>query len=140
VPATRLALAALLVALAAPAASDGARGQPGLWEITATVELPGQALPLPPTTQTECLSQADLDADPAPVIDRGACRATDVRRSGDTVTWKVACDGAAGGTGEGEITFRGPAAYDGSMVMELAGTRVRTTLRARRVGDCPKGR
>ncbi len=40
------------------------------------------------------LSQQDVDADPVPVIDKGACRATDVHRSGDRITWKLVCDGS----------------------------------------------
>lgn len=137
-PAHKIALAAFLAAFAFPALPDGGRGQPGLWEISAVVEIPGQAS-LPSQTQTECLSQADLDADPAPILDRGACRATDVRRSGDTVTWKITCDGSEKGSGEGEISYRSPTEYDGWVTMDLGGTRVRSTLKARRLGECPKG-
>ena len=53
----------------------GERMQPGLWEVTATVELPGVGSPAP-TTQTECLSQKDVDADSVPEIEKGACRVT----------------------------------------------------------------
>jgi hypothetical protein len=139
VPALRIAFAALVLALAVPASPDGSRAQAGLWEITATVELPGQQGALPPSTETECLSQADLDADPAPTLDKGTCRARDVRRAGDKVTWKISCEGLVTGSGEGEISYRSPTAYDGWVVMELGGARVRTTLTARRLGACPQG-
>jgi hypothetical protein len=56
------------------------------------------------TTQTECLSQADVDADPVPEIDKGACRVTDIRRSGDKVTWKLDCGQV--GKGDGEVVYR----------------------------------
>jgi len=126
-------LAAVLL-LAAPALG-AARGrmEPGLWEVTATVELPGVGSP-PPTIQTECLSQKDVDADPVPEIDRGTCHVTDIVRSGDRVTWKVDCGTL--GKGEGELVYENPTAYQGWMKLDASGTVVRTTLRARRLGGC----
>jgi hypothetical protein len=112
------------------------RIQAGLWEVSATVEIPGIGTALPPTTQTECLSQKDVDADPVPVLDKGTCRAADVHRSGDKISWKLVCDGSPPGRGEGEITYKSPTAYDGWMTLETSGMTVRTTIRAHRVGGC----
>jgi hypothetical protein len=130
-----LALAGLALAFAGPALAEG-RMQPGRWEITATVEVPGMADALPPTTQTECLSQADVDADPVPALERGICRATDVRRAGDKVTWKLECTGAIAGQGQGEIVQRSATAYDGWMTLDAGGVKMKTTLSGRRVGGC----
>ena len=129
-------LAAFIVGLslvqpAAIAARE--RMQPGLWEVTATVELPGMASP-PPTTQTECLSQADIDEERLPDIDQGTCRVTDTRRLGDKVTWKLDCGPI--GKGEGEIISRSPMSYDGWMRLETNGMVIRSTIRARRLRDC----
>ncbi len=127
-------IAALALALAAPGAVQaGGRVQPGRWEVTATVELPGVASPAP-TTQVECLSQQDVDADPAPGLEQGACRVTDVVRSGDRVTWKLDCGPA--GKGGGEVVYESPTAYSGWMTLESGGAVVRTTLHARRLGGC----
>jgi len=132
--ASRLAILVAALSLAAPSAAQAAAHmQAGLWEVTATVELPGAAAPAP-TTQTECLSQKDVEADPVPEIDKAACKATGVRRSGDKITWKLDCGQL--GKGQGEIVYRGSTAYDGWMTLETSGTVVRTTLRARRVGGC----
>ncbi len=130
----RPALIAIALSIATPALVSAAeRMQPGLWEVTATVELPGTQSPAP-TTQTECLSQKDVDADPAPVLDTRGCRVTDARRSGDKVTWKLDCGQV--GKGEGEIVYRSPTACEGWMTLETGGTVVRTTIRARRIGAC----
>jgi len=131
-------LALALAVLAVPSAvraGEKTKMQPGQWEISAQVEAPGVGT-LPPTTQSECLSQQDVDADPVPSVDRGACRATDVQRQGDKVTWNLACTGAMPGQGKGEIVYRSATAYDGWMTFETGGTTVKTTVRARRVGDC----
>ena len=130
----RLAVVATALALATPAVVLAGEGmQPGLWEVTATVALPGVPSPTP-TTQTECLSQDDVDKGPLPEIDKGACRATDVRRSGEKVTWKLDCGPI--GKGEGEIVSRSPTSYDGWMKLETGGTVVKTTISARRLRAC----
>ncbi len=126
----------VVLALVPVSALASSRGQPGLWEVSATIEVPGDATATMPTTQTECLTQKDLDADPVPVLDKGACRATDVRRSGDRITWKLVCDGSLPGRGEGEIVYRSPTAYDGWMTVDIGGVVVRTVIRARRIGGC----
>ena len=132
--ANRLALLVAALSCATPilVRAEG-RATPGLWEVTAKVELAGVVSPAP-TTQTECLSQKDVEADSVPEIEKGACRVTDVRRSGDKVSWKVDC--GAVGKGEGEIAYRSPTAYEGWMKLETGGTVVRTTLRAKRLGGC----
>ncbi len=128
-------LIALLLAAPDRTVADGSM-QPGMWEITVTVEMPGTAMALPPTVQTQCMSQKDVDAEPVPSLDQGACRATDIRRAGSKVTWKLTCSGPTPGRGEGEITYQGPTAYDGWMTLETNGVVVRTRLQARRVGGC----
>ena len=75
-----------------------------------------------------------MDADPAPEIDKGACRVTDTRRSGDKVTWKLDCGQV--GKGEGEVVYRSPTAYEGWMKLETGGRVVRSTIRARRLSGC----
>ena len=130
-----LGLVGLAVAAPVPATAGGPM-QAGMWEVTVTVEMPGMAMPLPPTVQTQCMSQKDVDADPVPNLDKGACRATDIRRAGSKVTWKLTCSGNPPGRGEGEITYQGSTAYDGWMTLEMSGVIVRSKIQARRVGGC----
>ncbi len=114
---TAAVLAAMLVAAPVGVRAAG-HMQPGLWEVTATVELPGVASP-PPTTQTECLSQKDVDAELVPEIEKGSCKVTNIRRSGDRVTWLVDCGEV--GKGDGEIVYRSPTAYEGWMKLATGG-------------------
>ncbi len=127
-----LGVAGLWLATSA-AAREGERLQPGLWQVTATVEMPGTTSP-PPTTQTQCLSQDEVDADPAPGFSQGACQVTDVHRTGAKTTWKVDC--GALGKGQGEVAVQSSTSYDGSMTLETAGVVIRTSIRARRLGKC----
>jgi hypothetical protein len=131
------AVAASALALVAPgAASAKGRTLPGLWEISATVELPvGGAMP--PSVQTECLSQDDVDADPLPEFEKGACKASEIRRRGDRVTWRVDC--GALGQGGGELHYVSPTAWEGSLSLTSSGLPVRATFKARRLGDCKAG-
>jgi hypothetical protein len=129
--------ALLTAALSVPIPAGAAEHvQAGLWEITATTELPGVALALPPVSQTECLSQKDVEADPVPALDKGACRASDIKRSGGRVTWKLVCEGAQAGTGRGEIVYESPTSYRGWMTLDTGGTSVKVAIRARRIGAC----
>ncbi len=98
------------------------------------VDSPGMTLP--PIVQSECMSKEQVNADPVPSLDKGACRAIDIRRSGSKVTWKVSCTGTLVGRGEGEITYRSPTAYDGWMTLETSGVTIRSKVQARRVGGC----
>jgi hypothetical protein len=122
------------IALLAGASRPQARETPraGSWEITVDLSAPGMTLA--PSSQTECLSQADVEADPVPDLEKGVCRATNIQRSGDRVSWDLTCGDQ--GSGKGEVTYTSPTSYDGWMTLELAGTAVRARIRARRVGDC----
>ena len=134
-------LAAVLAAstlLAPGAALAKGRTLPGQWEVALAVALPLGAGDAPPTVQTECLSQADVDADPIPQLDKGACRATDIRRTGDRVTWKVDC--GALGKGGGELHYVSPTAWEGTLSLTSSGLPVRATFKARRTGDCTPAR
>jgi hypothetical protein len=131
-----LAVTAILLtgalALAPRAALAGERARPGLWEVTVDVSGPGMAVP--PSSQTQCMSQEDLDADPVPEMEKGVCRATNIHRAGNRVTWEVNCGEL--GHGKGELEYSSPTSYDGRMELELSGASLRATIRARRTGDC----
>lgn len=110
------------------------RLEAGRWEVKVDVSDGGSGLKPPSTSQTECLSQQDVDADPLPEMEKGACRATKVQRSGDRVTWDLDCGPL--GKGRGEVTYRSPTLYDGWITLDLGGASVKATVRATRVGDC----
>jgi len=124
---------ALLLALVASPATFAASEAPpdvreGRWEYKTTVQIPGLVLPeglpaLPPgielpegmsmprlgaegvtSTITSCLTRDQL----VPPTDQAGqeCRILDLRRRGNTVTWKAECDTPQGkGRGEGQAVY-----------------------------------
>jgi Protein of unknown function (DUF3617) len=110
----------------------------GLWEITTTMEMPGMPYQPPASVYRHCYTREDLK-DEKQVLPKqqGDCRVTDMKRDGSRMTWKIVCSGENKGKGEGEITFRGDSAYDGSMNIEMNEMKMTGRYKARRVGACP---
>jgi len=125
---------------AAPAFAAGIPVEPGLWEMTSTMNMP--MLPEPRvTTVTECMSRSELSPDEmgAQGMDPN-CTYDSVQVDENTLRWWFDCpveggtshgewEAVSGGDtmeGSGEITmsFQG---QDMTMTMEWAG---------RRIGDC----
>jgi hypothetical protein len=123
----------LLAAAASPALSQ--EMQPGLWEITARMEMAGMAMP--PTTVRQCIRDASSES---VVPQMPNCTVTSRSGSGNTVRWSVRCqEGGMNMTGNGEMTLQG-ATSDGvlNMTLEQGGQRQQMTQRytGRRVGAC----
>lgn len=122
-----------LAAAAGPASSQ--EMQPGLWEITARMEMAGMAMP--PTTVQQCIR----DASPESVVPQMPnCTVTSRSASGNTVRWSVRCqEGGMNMTGNGEMTLQGTTS-DGvlNMTLDQGGQRQQMTQRytGRRVGTC----
>ena len=110
--------------------------QPGLWEITMEIDMPGMPVKMPPMTHTQCITQKDLvprNTDP-----EQQCKIIDTRIEGDTVTWQMAC--TAGGqhmTADGRATYYGDK-FDGAMQMNMEGQNMQMEYRmtGHRVGPC----
>jgi hypothetical protein len=128
-------LAAIPAVLAAPPEM-----QPGLWEITSRMEMPGMPK-MPPQVYRHCYTKKDLE-DAKRTVPQGGdrnCEVKDYRLQGSTATWKMECRGEAAMTGTGTMTF-GAQSYTGSMKsrMRREGTTIETTQSwsAKRIGDC----
>ncbi|MBU0479843.1 MAG: DUF3617 domain-containing protein [Proteobacteria bacterium] len=90
-------LIALLVSVVfVPVGSEA--GQKGEWEISTTMEIPGMPFAMPATTMRKCLEDKGV---PYGGKDDEKCKVESSKVSGDTVTWKVVCDGPEG---QNEIT------------------------------------
>ena len=124
-----------LLALPVAAHAEAAPMREGLWEISASVEMPGMPFKIPPTVVQQCVTKQDAAQAGVPP-QGGDCTVSDVRRTGSKVSWKVTCTGQSAGKGEGEVTFSGPNAYSGWMKMETGGMKMSTAYKAKRVGDC----
>ena len=134
------ALAAMLLL---PASAPAATGmQPGLWELTMTVEVSGKLETVP--TSRECVSQSDVDhaTKTLPRPD-GACTLSNILRSAERATYQIACtQGALTTRGNAEILYAGDR-YDGKVALTVseknrAGMALAMTINAKRVGDCTK--
>jgi hypothetical protein len=131
-------LAVLIGVLLIPATLFAAPSpmQEGLWEISTTMNMPG--IPkMPPSKVTHCYTKEDLkDNKKAVPQQKGDCKITDMKSSGNKVTWKMVCTGENKSKGEGEIIYKGATAYEGSMKMETQGMVMTNKYKARRIGDC----
>jgi hypothetical protein len=133
----RITLAALAF-LAAPRLSSAAEVpmQEGLWEINVTIQVPGLPFAPPPMTTQHCYTKEEIQKSGGIPEQQGDCKVTDLKKTGNKLTWKMVCTGQQPGSGDGEITFSSPTKYEGKLKMESSGTLVTSTYSGRRLGPC----
>ena len=130
----RLASAVLLL-LSAVSVQAGSVSDmnPGLWEITTKMKMPGMEMPA--NTMTECITKDS--AVPPAGYKQGQCEFSDVEVRGNTVSWSIRCDSQGGVmTGSGETTYHGDT-FEGSTRMSMQGMEITTKMSGRRIGECP---
>lgn len=127
----------LLCILTVPIAASAAQPmRDGLWEIRSQVEMPGMPMKVPPTVVKHCYSKDEV-RDQKRVIARDKnCTVTDLKTSGNRVSWAMKCTGEQAATMTGETQFAGDS-YTSVMQMKSAGHAMTTNVKARRVGSCP---
>lgn len=125
------------------AQAEDMRLKPGLWEITMQSTRDGAAQQMPKLTPQQqaqmekmgikipasgaggvtlqtCLTkeQVERDEPPKPRDDaRQKCEQKDMKRSGNTVSWKMVCTGEHPMTGTGSMTMQSAEAYSTTMNM-----------------------
>jgi hypothetical protein len=130
-----LASAVIVVASLSAGGAHAQALQPGLWEITMRMEMPGAAMA--PVTMQQCIRDASPEsAVPQPP----SCTLVSRSVSGNTMRWTARCqEGGMVMQGTGEMTMYG-ATYEGSlqMTVEGAGERQQMSQRysGRRIGEC----
>jgi hypothetical protein len=129
-----LGLGAAIVATPALAA----HGKAGLWQVTATVHMPGVAAQIPPAqlaqmrahgiklptdntvVTTHCMAAQEVAMDKPPPMDKGRakdCKMQNMKVAGQTVSADMVCSGAEmSGTGHFSMTYDSPEHYAGKMV------------------------
>ena len=110
------------VAIAALAGAQS-KQKPGLWEVTATMNMAGMpqmpampagapqmASPFAPHTSQVCVTQAMIDkyGGPNPQPPHGDCKMSDVVMKSDGMTGKITCTGQMNVTGTVESTWPDP--------------------------------
>ncbi len=109
--------------------------KPGLWEITTSMEMPGMPMQIPAQTMRHCYTEQEIREQPVPKDQN--CKMTDLKTTGNKVSWKLECTGEMAGTGEGEIIHRGDSAYEGKALIRTQGMAMTTKYQGKRVGPCP---
>lgn len=130
-------LTALLFALALPVtgfAADTMRD--GYWELTTTMDMPGMPVKMAPTKVKHCYTKEDVKDQKRVLSTDKSCTVTDLKQSGNKVSWKMKCTGEHAGVFSGETVFRGDA-YDSTMKMQTQGQTMNMKVKAKRLGNCP---
>ena len=127
----------LLCVLLLPATSYAASGmRDGLWEISSRVEMPGMPMKIPPTVTKHCYSKEDVKDQKTAISRDKNCSVTDLKTSGNKVTWTMKCTGPNAATMTGETVF-GSDSYASVMHMNSAGHNMTTKVKGKRLGACP---
>jgi hypothetical protein len=133
----QLFAALMFLSFAATAAQAAPEMKDGLWEISTTMEMPGLPFQPPPTTMTHCYGKEDVKDQKQFVPSQGEdCKVSDLKTTGNKVSYTVICTGQNAVKGEGEITLKGDSAYEGFMKMTMEGMNMTTRYSAKRVGPC----
>jgi len=107
----------------------------GLWEISSQMEMPGMPMKMKPMVAKHCYSKTDV-ADQKKVIARDKdCSVTDMKSSGNKVSWAMKCTGKNAGTMTGETVF-GSDSYTSVTHMKSQGHDMTMKVKAKRVGEC----
>jgi Protein of unknown function (DUF3617) len=114
-----------------------AQDRDNLWEITTKMEMPRMPMAMPAQTIQQCLGKNSKDEDYLPRRDN--CRVLESQRTGNRVTFKMACSAPEAIDITGEMNLGGET-YDGKMLMvaRTAGQSMEmtNTFSGKRIGTC----
>ena len=137
---TWIALTLLVAPVAARA--DAIPVEPGLWEMTSTVNMP--MLPQPKvSTRTDCIEEEEISMDDVGGEDMGPeCSFETAQADASTMQWSFTCPMEGGGTSQGEwqaTSFGDRVTGSGKVSMEMQGQVMEMTLswEGKRIGECP---
>jgi hypothetical protein len=108
----------------------------GYWELITTMEMPGMPVKMEPTRMKHCYTKEDVKDQKKTISTDKNCTVTDLKQSGNKVTWKMKCTGQNAGVFSGETVYKGDA-YDSNMKMETQGQTMKMHVKAKRLGNCP---
>ena len=108
----------------------------GYWELITTMEMPGMPMKMEPTRMKHCYTKEDVKDQKKTITTDKNCTVTDLKQSGNKVTWKMKCTGQNAGVFSGETVYKGDA-YDSNMKMETQGQTMKMHVKAKRLGNCP---
>ena len=108
----------------------------GYWELVTSMEMPGMPMKMAPTKIKHCYSKEDVKDQKKTITTDKNCTVTDLKQSGNKVTWSMKCTGKNAGTFSGETVYKGDA-YDATMKMKAEGQTMNVKVKGKRIGNCP---
>jgi hypothetical protein len=128
------------LSLVSTVSAEGIPVEPGLWEMTSTVNMPMMPQPRV-TTMTECMDKSEISMDDLGSNDMGPdCKFAMDQLDGNTMQWSVDCP-VEGGTSHGEwqATSAGDSVTgEGKITMSFQGQTMEMTMNwsGRRISAC----
>lgn len=112
--------------------------QPGKYEITSKVEMPGMPGTIPPQTITQCITEQDPLPNQNP--ENQQCKIVDMNQKDNTISWKMECDQQGQKiTSTGSMTYKGDS-FKGTVLTNMgpqAGNMTMTTaISGKRISNC----
>lgn len=124
----------LTACIITPLQADEINLQPGMWQWTTMMEIPGMAMQVPPVVHSGCINREDLV--PTNQNQHGDCTITDQTISNSQVTWTVNCSSPQGSsTMNGVMNYSGDTAQ-GTMNVIAQGMTMNSTISGERTGGC----
>jgi hypothetical protein len=127
---------ALVLSLAIPAFAADNPVNPGKWQWTMQMEMPGMPFKMPPVKFTHCVTDEDVKTAIPQNQKDNDCTVADYEIDGNTIRWTVNCPKQKM-TGKGEITYEGDS-MSGEMIMNSDGKEMTAKYTGKRLGACEK--
>jgi hypothetical protein len=108
----------------------------GYWEMITSMDLPGSPVKMAPTSMKHCFTKEDVKDQKKSITTDRNCTVSDLKQSGNKVTWKMKCTGKSAGVFNGETVYKSDS-FDTAMRMETQGQTMNMKIRAKRLGNCP---
>ena len=132
----RIVLAVIATTTPLAALAGDSRMQPGLYDYTVKMEMPGMPFAMPPQTFQHCLTQADVDKGKQYDNQQNKdCETKNLKKSAGSASFDIVCKD--GTTGSANYTFSGDG-MTGKTLMSKDGHTTTLNMSAKRSGDCKK--
>ena len=133
----RLLPGALVIAASAIQPTSAQTKDGENWEVTSQMQMAGMPAGMQMPQQPPRKVCRARNSENPPVDGGDKCTLSDVKRSGNTVTWKMACEH---GSGTGEMTYIDKDNYKGTVTMSSSGHTMTVNMSGHRLpGDCDPG-
>jgi hypothetical protein len=128
-----ISIASLISLAAAAFPASAQKTEPGVyWEQTFEMKMQGMAMP--PQTMRACMPKGDWTEPPKSGDE--SCKVSNLKRSGNKMSWHFECEGKEKMSGDGEFVRSGDT-YAGTMTMNSSHGQMVTNIKGRKLGgDC----